>query len=165
MKRREFITLVGGAATLWPFAARAQQSDKTVRVGFFGNSLNSPPPDLRRGQLRVVQRFRHGCSAARNSPACKGKRLRCLRKCRSSYIDTSPALSARSDGRFMGMIALFSAPSTPPSVQRAQFKTFCRVLGLQSLESFGRMARPRAALGTEYEGCALQSCRLCCGRS
>src|SRR5262244_2432278 len=28
-------------------------------------------------------------------PACKGKSLRCLRKCRFSYIDTSPALSAR----------------------------------------------------------------------
>jgi len=46
-----------------------------------------------------VRRFflfwRHGCSAARNSPACKGKSLRCLRKCRFSYIDTSPALSAR----------------------------------------------------------------------
>src|SRR5262249_3197988 len=48
---------------------------------------------------RVVQRsflfWRHGCSADRNSPACKGKSLRCLRKCRLSYIDTSPALSAR----------------------------------------------------------------------
>jgi hypothetical protein len=48
---------------------------------------------------RVVQRFflfwRHGCSADRNSPACKGKSLRCLRKSRFSYIDTSPALSAR----------------------------------------------------------------------
>ena len=48
---------------------------------------------------RVVQRFflfwRHGCSADRNSPACKGKSLRCSRKCRFSYIDTSPALSAR----------------------------------------------------------------------
>jgi hypothetical protein len=39
--------------------------------------------------------WRHGCSAARNSPACKGKSLRCLRKCRLSYIDTSPAPSAR----------------------------------------------------------------------
>jgi hypothetical protein len=34
-------------------------------------------------------------SAARNSPPCKGKRLRCLRKCRFPYIDTSPALSVR----------------------------------------------------------------------
>ena len=45
---------------------------------------------------RVVQRFfLFGSSAARNSPACKGKRQRCLRKCRFSYIDTSPALPAR----------------------------------------------------------------------
>jgi hypothetical protein len=28
------------------------------------------------------------CSAVRNLPACKGKSLRCLRKCRFSYIDT-----------------------------------------------------------------------------
>jgi hypothetical protein len=39
--------------------------------------------------------WRHGCSAARNSPAYKGKSLRRLRKCRFSYIDTATALSAR----------------------------------------------------------------------
>jgi putative tryptophan/tyrosine transport system substrate-binding protein len=56
LRRREFITLIAGAAT-WPLAARAQQPTKTYRIGMLETvspALNTAELDAFRKGLREL---------------------------------------------------------------------------------------------------------------
>jgi putative tryptophan/tyrosine transport system substrate-binding protein len=55
MRRREFLTLLGGAAAAWPVAARAQQAENPARIGFL--PLGSPSNAY---DQSIVEAFRQG---------------------------------------------------------------------------------------------------------
>src|SRR6516165_9019769 len=75
MRRREFITLLGGAVAAWPLAARAQQASHMPRVGVLlaeadDQSMQARLEGLRQGlerlgwsdgrNIRMVYRFGDG---------------------------------------------------------------------------------------------------------
>ena len=64
MKRREFITLLGGAAAAWPLAARAQQPERTMRVGVLTGADGAETDDTLMAFLQALQQF--GWTVGRN---------------------------------------------------------------------------------------------------
>ena len=64
MKRREFITLLGGAALAWPKAARAQQAAKLPTIGCLDGA--TPAADGQRVASFVQQLHELGWNEGRN---------------------------------------------------------------------------------------------------
>src|SRR6516165_9034584 len=68
LKRRQFISLIGGAATAWPIAARAQRPDRVRRIGVL-MGLAASDPDA----LRWISAFQQ---ALQNSGWTEGRNLK-----------------------------------------------------------------------------------------
>jgi putative ABC transport system substrate-binding protein len=66
MRRREFITLFGGAAAAWPLAARAQQSERVRRIGVLMSTAENDVESRERIDAFLQELARFGWMVGRN---------------------------------------------------------------------------------------------------
>ena len=106
MRRRDFITLLGGAAASWPLAAHAQQTGVPV-IGFLNSLGNNDRPNLR-------DAFHRGL---RETGFVPGSSVAIEYRYADNQVDRLPALAADLVNR---KVAVIAATGGGASVQAAK---------------------------------------------
>ena len=117
MRRRDFITLLGGAAAAWPLAARAQQGKRMRRIGVLTNLAENDPEERRRmaAFLQALQKlgWRDGDNVRIDYRGALGKADN-ARRYAAELVALAPDVILASGSVSTG--ALFEATSTVPIV-------------------------------------------------
>jgi putative ABC transport system substrate-binding protein len=153
MKRREFMALLGGAAAMWPLAARAQQPAMPV-IGF----LNSTSPEAIADRLRGFHR------GLKESGYVDGENVTIAYRFGENQNDRLPALAGELVQRRVNVIVAGTAPTATLAAKAAT--TTIPIVFLVSddpvkLGFVGSLARPGSNLtGVNFFNAELNAKRL-----
>ena len=110
MERREFITLLGGAAAAWPLAARAQQAAKLPRLAMLSPGRSERPDTT----LNLLDPFEQGL---RELGYTQGRNISIERQYAKWSSDRLRELVAELVGSNVDVIAAFSTPAARAAKQ------------------------------------------------